>query len=124
MHDQAFFLPLESRPKNYPPLQKMVGKFWHAGIIHDGKVYECFNYGRNSVSEFDETIKTKLKTTKAVFIKIKLKKDKIDTELNSGTDCSEYVARAVGLSKNKGTKKEYWPEQVYSYILKHKKLKQ
>ena len=121
MHDKAFFLPLESRPKNYPPLRKMVGKFWHAGIIHDGKVYECFNYGRKSISDFDEEKKTKLKTMQAVFINVTLKKDKIDSELNSGIDCSEYVARAVGLSKNSGSKKEYWPEQVYNYILKLKK---
>lgn len=117
MSDQAFFLPIETRPKNLSPLQKMVGKFWHAGIIHNGKVYECFNFGRNSVSEFDEKRKQELNDQKAVFVDIGVNKDKLLSEINSGTDCSEYVARVIGLSENNGNKKEYWPEEVYNFII-------
>lgn len=118
MIDQVFFLPIETRPKSLPPLQKMVGKFWHTGIIHEGKVYECFNHGRNSVSEFDEKRKQELNDQKAVFLDIGVNKDKLLSEINSGTDCAEYVARVVELSTNTGDKKEYWPEEVYNFIIK------
>jgi hypothetical protein len=118
MKDQAFFLPIETRPKQFPPLKKMVGKFWHAGIIHNGKIYECFDQGRNSIKDFDEAKKEELEKMKAIFVDIIADKNKIDSEIGSGTDCSEYVARVVGLSSNTGPKKEYWPEEVYEYILK------
>lgn len=118
MIDQVFFLPIETRPANLPPLIKMEGKFWHTGIIHNGKVYECFNYGRNSISEFDEKRKKETKDQKAIFVDIGVDKDKLLSEINSGTDCAEYVARVVGLSGNTGDKKEYWPEEVYNFIIK------
>lgn len=118
MNAQAFFLPLETRPKNFPPLEKMVGKFWHAGIIYDGKVYECFNHGKNSISDFEEKKKQELISQNAVFVDIKsFDANKINSEINSGTDCSEYVARVVGMSQNVGAKKEFWPEEVYDFIL-------
>ena len=117
MTAKAFFLPIETRPKSLPPLQKMVGKFWHTGIIHEGKVYECFNFGRNSVSEFDEKKKEDLAEMKAVFVDIDANEKKLKSEISSGTDCSEYVARVVGMSQNTGDKKEFWPEQVYNFII-------
>jgi len=119
MKDQVFFLPIETRPKNFPPIKKMVGKFWHTGIIHDGKVYECFNYGRNSINDFNDNIKQGLIKQKAVIIDVNIIDiSKIYSEINSGTDCSEYVARVIRMSSNTGVKKEYWPEQVYNFILK------
>ena len=117
---QAFFLPIETRPENLPPLIKMEGRFWHTGIIHEDKVYECFNHGRNSISEFDEKRKQELKDQRAVFVDVVADKEKLLSEINSGTDCSEYVARVVGLSANTGDKKEFWPEQVYDYLLDKK----
>jgi uncharacterized membrane protein (UPF0127 family) len=119
---QIFFLPLETRSKDFPPLLKMVGKFWHTGIIYNGKVYECFNLGRNSVLDFNEEFKNKLENQKAVFINSKINLEKLNSEINSGTDCSEYVARVIGLSKNIGPVKIFWPEEVYDYILKTKKI--
>ena len=122
MTAKAFFLPIETRPKSLPPLQKMVGKFWHTGIIHEGKVYECFNFGRNSVSEFDEKKKEDLAEMKAVFVDIDANEKKLKPEISSGTDCSEYVARVVGMSQNTGDKKEFWPEQVYDFLVDKKQL--
>lgn len=117
MKDQIFFLPIETRPKDFPPLKEMVGKFWHTGIIHNGKVYECFNFGRNSVSDFDEEQKQKLRKQKAIIVDVNIVDvDKIYSEIESGTSCSEYVARVVWMSSNTGVKKEYWPEQVYNFL--------
>lgn len=116
MKDQAFFLPLKTRPKELPPLQKMVGRFWHTGIIHNGKVYECFNHERNSITGLKER-QEDLTKQKAVFVDIDIPEEsKIISEIKSGTDCSEYVARVIGMSSNTGAKKEYWPEEVYDFI--------
>lgn len=119
---KIFFLPIETRPKDFPPLLKMVGKFWHTGIIYNGKVYECFNFGKNSISDFNEEFKNKLENQKAVFVDVKINLEKLNSEINSGTDCSEYAARVIGLSENIGPVKIFWPEEVYSYILKTKKI--
>jgi uncharacterized membrane protein (UPF0127 family) len=120
---KIFFLPIETRPKEFPQLLKMVGKFWHTGIIYQGKVYECFNFGRNSISDFDEETRKKFEEQKAVFINAKINLEKLNSEINSGTDCSEYVARVVGLSKNVGNIKIFWPEEFYKYLLKKKIIK-
>ena len=114
---KIFFLPIETRPKEFPPLLKMVGKFWHTGIIYNGKVYECFNFSKNSISDFNDEFKNKLENQKAVFVDTKINLEKLNSEINSGTDCSEYVARVVGLSKNIGPVKVFWPEEVYNYIV-------
>jgi len=119
---KIFFLPIETRSKEFPPLLKMVGKFWHTGIIYNGKVYECFNFGKNSISDFNKEFKNKLENQKAVFIDTKINLEKLNSEIISGTDCSEYVARVIGLSKNIGSVKIFWPEEVYNYILKIKKI--
>ncbi len=120
---KIFFLPIETRPKEFPPLLKMVGKFWHTGVIYNNKVYECFNFGRNSISDFDEEVKKKLENQKAVFINSKIDLEKLNSEINSGTGCSEYVARVVGLSKTAGPLKNLWPEEVYKKIIIRKFLK-
>lgn len=120
---KIFFLPIETRPKEFPPLLKMVGKFWHTGIIYDNKVYECFNFGRNSISNFDEETKNKLENQKAVFVNSKINLEKLNLEINSETDCSEYVARVIGLSKTTGSIKNFWPEEVYKKIIVRKFLK-
>jgi len=113
----AFFLPLETRPKDYPALEKMVGKFWHTGIIYENRIFECFNHDRKSIDDFSDSKKKTLADMQAVFVNIIVNTDKLNSEINSGTDCSEYVARVVGLSANTGSKKQYWPEEVYNYIL-------
>jgi len=119
---KIFFLPIETRPKEFPPLLKMIGKFWHTGIIYNNKVYECFNFGRNSISDFDEETKNKLENQKAVFVNSKINLEKLNLEINSGTDCSEYVARVVELSKTIGSIKNFWPEEVYKKIILRKFL--
>ncbi|MFA6797535.1 MAG: DUF192 domain-containing protein [Candidatus Paceibacterota bacterium] len=120
---KIFFLPIETRPKEFPPLLKMVGRFWHTGIIYNNKVYECFNFGRNSISDFDEEVNKKLENQKVVFINSKINLEKLDSEISSGTDCSEYVARVVGLSKTAGPVKNFWPEEVYKKIVIRRFLK-
>lgn len=122
MSAKAFFLPLETRPQNYPPIPDLVGKFWHAGIIHDGKVYECFNHGRNSISDYNDERNKELEKAGAIFVEIIPDEGKIDSEITSGTSCSEYVARVVGMSSNTGPKKEFWPEEVLQFILKNNPL--
>jgi len=114
----VFFLPIETRPKDYPPLEKMVGRFWHVGIIHKDKIYECFNYGRKSITNFDVSKEKTLVGMKAIFIDIIVDESKLNSEIDSGTDCGEYVARVIGLSTNTGSKKQYWPEEVYDYAVK------
>jgi uncharacterized membrane protein (UPF0127 family) len=120
---KIFFLPIETRPKEFPPLLKMVGRFWHTGIIYNNKVYECFNFGRNSISDFDEETKNKLENQKAVFVNSKINLEKLNSEINSGTGCSEYVARVVDLSKTAGPVKNLWPEEVYKKIIVRKFFK-
>lgn len=123
MTTQAFFLPIETRPKNFPPLTEMEGKFWHTGIIHDNKVYECFNFGKYSISDFDEVKKQNLINQEAIFLTVDIiDLNKLNSEIISGTSCAEYVARVVNLSKNTGAIKEYWPEQVYDFIINQNRL--
>lgn len=117
MHNsKVFFLPLETRPKEYPPLEEMVGRFWHTGIIYENMVYECFNHGRYSVTDFGSGKKEVLKLMNAEFFEASIDEERMMSELTAGISCSEYVARVVGLSLNNGSVKQYWPEEVYTYL--------
>ncbi|MFA6315218.1 MAG: hypothetical protein WC648_02520 [Candidatus Paceibacterota bacterium] len=60
---------------------------------------------------------------KAVFVDIIVDKNKLISEIDSGTDCGEFVGRVIGLSSNTGSKKQYWPEEVYDYTVKKFVLK-
>jgi len=111
-----FFLPLADRPKHFPPLKNFKGRFWHTGIIIDNKkIFECFNHGKWSISGNEKLKKDEFKN--AVFIKSKVRSDKLMTELKSGTDCAEYVARCIGLSNLVGSAKgSLYPEDVYRFL--------
>ena len=107
----AFFLPLETRPKEFAPLSN-IKNFWHTGIIFEGRVYECFNSGKHRISEESERMPEFTKQ-KAKFVKTLIDSDKLKSELTSGTSCDEFVLRATGHSNltgdNKGTR---YPEDV------------
>ena len=115
-----FFLPLEDRPKHFSPLKKFKGNFWHTGIIFNDEVYECFNLGLWSISGIAKLKKDEFKN--AVYIKTKIKGEKLISELKSGTDCAEYVARCTGLSNSTGSSKgRLWPEDVLNGLRERKK---
>ncbi len=118
MTSQIFFLPLEDRPKDYPPLTNFKGSFWHTGIVSNNKVYECFSQGKYKVSDLNRLKDQEFK--KAVFLdNIDIDDQKLESEIKSGTDCAEYVARCTGLSKLKGKDKgELYPEDVYRLLKK------
>lgn len=111
-----FFLPLEDRPKHFSPLKNFKGKFWHTGIIKNNEeIYECFNFGMWSISSIAKLKKDEFKN--AVYIKARIKSEKLLSELKSGTDCAEYVARCTGISKLKGNNKgELYPEDVFNLL--------
>ncbi len=112
-----FFLPLEDRPKSFPPLKDFKGKFWHTGIINNEKIYECFNNGRWSISDVIKLKKDEFKN--AVYLKTKVDGEKLISELKSGTDCAEYVARCAGLSNLTGKDKgNLWPGDVFNLLKK------
>jgi len=115
-----FFLPLEDRPKHFSPLKKFKGKFWHTGIIFNDEIYECFNFGLWSISGIAKLKKDEFKN--AIYVKAKIKGEKLMGELKSGTDCAEYVARCTGLSELTGNKKgTSWPEDILSKLRERKK---
>ena len=118
MTSKIFFLPVEERPKKYPPLINFKGRFWHTGIILDDKVYECFNYGKNSISNLDKL--KNVEFSKAIYLNnVNVDENKIKSEINSGTDCAEYVARCTRLSKLEGKDKgNLYPEDIFKLLNK------
>lgn len=118
MKAKIFFLPIETRPESLPPLKEMKGKFWHTGVIVDGKVYECFNHGRHAIGDYDDRKAKELEDMRAVLVETEIDQDKLKSEIGSGTSCGGYVARVVGLSEETGNVKEYWTEEVYNLLIK------
>ena len=111
----VFFLPLEDRPKDLPPLKDFKGKFWHTGIFFENKIYECFNFSKWSVSGIEKLKKHEFKN--AIYIEHEVNKEKLMNELKSGIDCAEYVARSIGLSDLTGCNKgSFWPEDIYNHL--------
>ncbi len=61
--------------------------------------------------------KSKDEFKNAVYLKAKINYEKLISELKSGTDCAEYVARCTGLSNLVGENKgELWPEDVFNLL--------
>ena len=111
-----FFLPMTDRPTSFPPLKKLHGKFWHTGIITaNKKIYECFGQGKNLISNIDRLDKPEF--AHAEFLETNINPAKITSEITSGTDCAEYVARCTGLSNLTGSDKgNLWPEDLYRQL--------
>lgn len=96
----------------------MKGNFWHTGIIYEGKAYECFNYGRSAISDCGKERMDALHAMQAVIVDADIDERKLLSEINSGTSCSEFVARVIGLSRDEGEAKEYWPQDVHDYLMR------
>jgi hypothetical protein len=116
-----FFLSVKDRPKSYPPLENFKGEFWHTGIIvnDEGKVYECFNHAKNCVSGLEKLEDKQYK--KAVLVhNVSIDMNVLISEISSGTDCAEYVARCTGLSILRGASKgNFYPEDIYNELVAH-----
>ncbi|GEM_PF-57781 len=123
MKTKIFFLPTATRPDDFPPLPQGFGRFWHTGVIHQGKVYECFGHGKHSVTDWNATKRRELKSSKAVFETVAIDERRLKSEITSGTSCGEYVARSIGMSQHAGPAKIHAPEEVYRWILKQAKGK-
>lgn len=116
MNAQVFFLPNKNRPKDLPALPAGFGDFWHAGIVYQGSVYECFSQGKHAVSPFDARRQASLLKDAAVFLDANIDPAKLESEIKSGTSCGEYVARVVGLSQSQGDVKRFSPQEVYDFL--------
>ena len=115
----AFFLPVETRPKEMHELtDSRFNKYWHVGIIYQGKVYETFNSGKYDISEVLKRGQELLKQ-KAVFVSIsEIDRKKLEMEIISGTSCDEYVLRCIGISDRKGNDKgDRFPDDVYDLLI-------
>lgn len=114
MNGLIFFLPINTRPNHYPPI-KIPGSYWHTGVIYAGKVYECFNYEKYSVSNLEER-KPELDRQKARYVPFRVFPSKLD-EVKSGTSCENFVLRAIGISRLIGPNKgELYPQDAYNII--------
>lgn len=112
-----FFLSLEDRPKDFPPLKNFKDCFWHCGIISESKIYECFNFGKWKISSLERKNDPEFKN--AVYLETKIDTEKLTSEIKSGTDCAEFVARCANLSNLNGSSKgDLWPEDVYNLLQK------
>jgi len=117
-----YFLPTRYRPHNLPPLPPRMRRsmFWHVGITYSGKCYECFNYGKYRITLTRIRYK-EFPNGKAVFIDNNdIDINKLRSEIISGTDCAEYVARVIGLSDKTGLDKgKYYPDDLYNILFIH-----
>ena len=114
----VFFLPVNTRPKEYPPLPSPMNrhKFWHTGIIYKDKVYETFNKDRYSVKPLSDRL-PELKDAEAVYVDHVILPEKLKEHIKSGTSCGQFVLRTIGKSDLKGSDKgEYYPQDVYNMI--------
>jgi len=110
-----FFLPLSDRPKKFPLLKFIKGKFWHTGIIYKDKVYETFNHNKWKISDLSRLNDPEFKN--AIYLDYSINTKKLVSELKSRTDCAEYVARVSELSNRNGSNKgNLWPEDVYNLM--------
>lgn len=116
MNAKIFFLPLETRPGDLAPLPQGFGRFWHTGVIYDGKVYECFSQGKHAITPLDANMTAAWEKPKAVFLNADIDSQTLENEIASGTSCGEYVARVVGLSDGRGDVKRFTPQEVYDYL--------
>lgn len=115
---QAFFLPVETRPKEYPALTKPMGKFWHTGIVKGDKVFETFNNCKYKVSSVDDRL-PELVAQNAKFVPVKASTRKLKKEIKSGTSCDEFVLRSTGHSGLSGSDKgNKFPEDVFNILTK------
>lgn len=113
----VFFLPLSTRGNLNPLDPNKFKRFWHTGIIYNGKVYETFSnlrYALGNQKRIDE-----LKELNAIFIESHIIVSKLNSELKSGTSCDEFVLRVLGLSDKVGDNKgELYPDDVYDLLVK------
>jgi len=113
-----YFLPTEFRPISLPPLPTILNnsKYWHTGIIYDNKCYECFNFGRFRITQLKKRYK-EFPTGHVILINYPIDINKLKSEITSGTSCSEYVARVVGLSNITGANKGiYLPDDIFNIL--------
>jgi len=111
---EVFFLPTKTRPGTLGKLNKKM-EYWHTGIIYDNKVYECLNNSKYSITKEDERVK-ELSKQKAIYIEKKIDIKKLESEIKSGTSCSTYVARCLGIDDSKGSEKTIYPDELYEKI--------
>ena len=113
---KVFFLPKATRPSNLPPLSLQC-TYWHTGIIYNGRVWETFNNGRNAVTSSATRI-FELSEQKAEYVNVRIYPEKLESEINSGTSCEQFVLRVTGHSPLTGSNKgEYFPDDVHQLLL-------
>jgi len=107
----VFFLHLDSRDKAWPSFPPGHGEFWHTGIVVDGWLHECFSAGK--FARAPANMWKAPAAGKSVWCVANVDKGKVKSELESGTDCAEYVARCLGMSWRTGPSKgTLWPSDV------------
>ena len=115
----VFFLPVEDRPSELPPLPEEMAdsKFWHVGIIYKSQAYETFNHARNSVSDADSRISHR-SFKNIVFTSYPINTARMLSEIDSGTDCATYVGRVLGMSDTVGYEKDpkIWPDTIFEKL--------
>jgi len=121
-----YFLPAKFRLVNLPPIPTILknSKYWHTGITYNNKCYECFNFGRYNISLMRIRYR-EFPNGQFTAINHPIDINKLKSEITSGTSCSEYVARVVGLSNKTGPDKGlYLPDDLYRILNdKTKRLK-
>lgn len=96
----VFLLPIKNRPTQILPIN-IRGKYWHTGIIQDGKVYETFSNHKFKISDFNEN--------DSIFFGMELievpriEESLLQELLQKGLPCDNYVNSVLGfpLTKDK-----------------------
>jgi len=116
-NDLVFFLPKTTRPRNLPRVEHpRIKRFWHTGVVFQGKVYETFNFEKFSIGELPFRGK-ELLSQRAVFCEVHILDERLENELKSGTSCDEFVLRVPGHSQRTGNDKgDQCPDDVYKLI--------
>lgn len=91
-----FFLPMKTRPSHFPKIN-MKGKYWHTGVIYQGKVYETFNRGKYRVSA-ERDRKDSFDNMDADFIyNVPIDPKKLHSELKTGTSFDEKPCLSIDM---------------------------
>jgi len=102
--------------------EMMAGLYRRIGLIYGDKTYEIVDLLQPTpVIEDKKTKLAKLKKEKTEFLETKILPEKLEQEINSGTDGTQFVLRVMGMSNMKGAdKNNMQPQDVYDIIRKRK----
>lgn len=110
---EVFFLPTSMRTDNTE--RSANGRYFHVGIIYQGRVCEIRSGGQPYTSAINEQ-RQALVDHGAVFVPVVVNPDMVESQLVAGLDCGAYVARCLGLAGRHDRRlKAFGPDALYRY---------